>query len=281
MSILLRPMNADDIEQTYAMTQRLTWPHRREDWQQALALGEGVVALEQEKVIGCAIAWRWGEAYATIGLVIVDNQQQGRGIGKQLMLALLEKLGGYNVRLHATEMGKGLYEKLGFVTVGQIKQLQTRALAAAPPVALTAGLRLRRATPQDAPTLASLEQQAHGLWRPALIAALMEENTQLLQDEQGGIQGFASLRRFGRGWAIGPIIAQDIAAAQALVAALMQDLSGEFVRIDVDAALPLASWLQSLGLDEVDAPALMVRGTPWQSDPAGMQAFGLMTQAMA
>ena len=281
MSITLRPMHAGDIEQTFALTQRLKWPHRREEWQQALELGEGVVAQEQGQVIGSAIAWRWGDEYATIGLVIVDNQQQGRGIGKQLMLALLETLNGYNVRLHATEMGKGLYEKLGFVATGQIKQLQTRALAAAPPVALPTGVQLRRAAPQDAQTLACLDRQAHGMWRPALITALINENTQLLQDRQGNIQGFASLRRFGHGWAIGPIIARDLAGAQALIAALMQQLQGEFVRIDVDAALPLAAWLQSLGLDEVDAPTTMVRGTPWQPEPAGMQAFGLMTQAMA
>ena len=67
--------------------------------------------------------------------------------------------------------------------------------------------------------------------------------------------------------------------AQALVATLMQPLQGQFLRIDTDASLPLASWLNTLGLDQVDAPTTMVRGTPWT--PQGMQAFGLMTQAMA
>ncbi|WP_312837270.1 GNAT family N-acetyltransferase, partial [Pantoea sp.] len=157
MSMTLRPMQAGDIGQAFALTQKLKWPHRREDWQQALALGEGIVALEQDQVIGSAIAWRWGDDYATIGLVIVDDRQQGRGIGKQLMLTLLERLSGYNVRLHATEMGRGLYEKLGFVATGRIKQLQTRARAAPPPLALPAGLQLRRAAPQDAQRLTLLD----------------------------------------------------------------------------------------------------------------------------
>ncbi len=101
----------------------------------------------------------------------------------------------------------------------------------------------------------------------------------ILEDASQQIQGFASLRRFGHGWAIGPVIAADFAIAQALVASLMQSLQGEFLRIDTDAALPMAAWLTSLGIPQVDAPTTMVRGMPWT--PQGMQAFGLMTQAMA
>lgn len=282
MTLIFRAMNAHDIEHGYAMTQRLNWPHRREDWQQALQFGEGVAIEEQGKLLGSAILWRWGERAATIGLVIVDAQQQGRGLGKQLMLTLLEKVPDYNVRLHATEMGKGLYEKLGFVVTGQILQHQTPALARVPTVSLPAGLTLRRAQAQDAPTLTVLDQQAHGMLRTPLIAHLIgHEQTVLLEDAQGAVRGFASLRRFGRGWAIGPVIAEDFAVAQALVAALMQGLRGEFVRIDTDAALPLAGWLATLGLAQVDNPTTMVRGTPWTPAPDAMQAWGLMTQAMA
>lgn len=282
MTTIFRAMNAHDIEHGYAMTQQLKWPHRREDWLQALALGEGVVIEEQGKMLGCAMLWRWGERAATIGLVMVDSQQQGRGLGKQLMLTLLEKVPDYNVRLHATEMGKGLYEKLGFVTTGQILQHQTRSLEAAPTVSLPAGLQLRRAQAQDAHTLTALDQQAHGMLRPLLINHLITQHqTVLLEDAQGEVHGFASLRRFGHGWAIGPVIANDFAVAQALVASLMQGLRGEFVRIDTDAALPLAAWLATLGLAQVDNPTTMVRGTPWTPHAGGMQAFGLMTQAMA
>jgi len=60
----------------------------------------------------------------------------------------------------------------------------------------------------------------------------------------------------------------------------MQTLRGEFVRIDTDAALPLAPWLKTLGLEQVDAPTIMVRGTPWMPQPGAMLAYGLMTQAM-
>lgn len=282
MTTIFRALTAHDIERCHAMTQRLKWPHRREDWQQAIMLGEGVVIEEQGELLGSAMLWRWGERAATIGLVMVDSQQQGRGLGKQLMLTLLEKVPDYNVRLHATEMGKGLYEKLGFVVTGQILQYQTRSLDATPTVSLPAGLQLRRAQAQDAPALTALDQQAHGMLRSQLIVHLIHQHqTVLLEDVQGEIHGFASLRRFGHGWAIGPVIATTFAVAQALIASLMQGLRGEFVRIDTDAALPLASWLATLGLAQVDNPTTMVRGTPWTPTAGDMQAFGLMTQAMA
>lgn len=282
MSIRLRTMTLDDIEPAFAMTQHLKWPHRREDWLQALQLGEGVAAEENGAYLGSAIGWRWGEQRATIGLVIVNDRYQGRGIGKQLMLALLEKFPDYHVRLHATEMGKGLYQKLGFSVTGHIQQHQTRALTAAPVVKTPVGMTLRNATPADAGLLTERDYQAHGMWRPRLIAQLIADSqTLVLQDAQQRLQGFASLRRFGHGWAIGPVIALNLPVAQTLVAALMQGLEGEFIRIDTDGALPLAAWLDTLGLAQVDAPTTMVRGTPWSPQAGDMQAFGLMTQAMA
>lgn len=282
MSIIIRTMTAADLNACYSMTQHLKWPHRPEDWQQALALGEGIVAEDQGELVGSAIGWRWGEHYATLGLVIVSDAHQGRGIGKQLMLGLLEKYPGYNVRLHATEMGKGLYEKLGFRSYGHIQQHQTRALASVPPVMLPQGISIHPAGVEDAAQLTALDHQAHGLLRPALIDQLLSSATvQVARQEDGSVRGFAALRRFGHGWAIGPVIAADLASAQALVASLMQGLQGEFVRIDTDGSLTLGEWLNTLGLVQVDAPVLMVKGTPWTAQADGMQPFGLMTQAMA
>lgn len=280
MTFHIRTMTTDDIPQVYAMSQALNWPHRREDWAIGIQLGEGVVIEELGEVIGSAILWRWGDEAATIGLVIVANQHQGRGLGKQLMLALLEKAPGYNVRLHATEMGKGLYEKLGFVTCGKIMQYQTPSLNSVPTVQIPTGLTLSTATQDDQDRLVQMDQAAHGLYRPELIAHLIDDNqTVMLRDDAQQARGFASLRRFGRGWVIGPIIADSFPVAQALTAALMQGLKGEYLRMDTDAALPMAAWFESLGLSNVDSPVTMVRGDVWM--PQGMQAFGLMTQAMA
>lgn len=279
MTLVVRAMCAQDIADSYAMTQQLSWPHRYADVQQALELGEGVVADYQGKVVGTALLWRWGEESATIGLVMVDPLLRGRGVGRQLMQSLLARVPGYRVRLHATTMGRALYEKLGFVAQGEILQYQTAELTQIPHIPLPRGVTLRPAQRQDAAALTTLDYQANGFLRSRLINHLIvQHQTLLLEDARGAIQGFASLRRFGHGWVIGPIIAAELSAARQLIAALMQTLRGEFLRIDTDAALPLGNWLATLDLTLVDNPVMMVRGEPWQS--ADMCAFGLMTQAM-
>ncbi|MEN5015059.1 GNAT family N-acetyltransferase [Erwinia sp. Eh17-17] len=282
MTIEFVAMNENHLDAGYALTQQMKWPHRRADWQQALLLGEGLVAQENGEVIGTALHWRWGRDYATLGLVIVDGAQQGRGIGKQLMQQTLAKLEGSNVRLHATEAGKPLYEKLGFVATGHVEQHQCRELAAVTPVACGPHQQLRSAGVQDAALLTALDRQTLGQHRPLLIANLLDSAQRfLVLEENGTAAGFACLRRFGHGYAIGPVIARSLPNAKLLVSHLLSGVSGQFVRIDTDRSAGMGPWLTALGLVEVDAPVTMYKGTPWQPEAGGMQAFALMNQALA
>lgn len=282
MTLELKAMNETHLDAAFALTQRLKWPHRRADWQQALLLGDGLVAEENGVLVGTILFWRWGKEYATLGLVIVDDAQQGRGIGKQLMQAALAKLEGSNVRLHATAAGQPLYEKLGFVATGHVEQHQCRELAAVPAIPCGPQQRIRSAGVQDAAVLTALDRQAHGQHRPLLITHLLDSAERfVVLEENGTAAGFANLRRFGHGYAIGPVVARNLANARLLVSELLSGMSGQFVRIDTDRSAGLGLWLNELGLVEVDAPTTMVKGQPWQPESGGMQAFGLMSQAMA
>lgn len=281
MAMCLRPMNQGDIDSAFGLTQQMKWPHRREDWQQALALGEGVVAEAQGRMLGTALCWHWGEACSTLGLVMVDGAVQGKGIGKQLMLAVMEKLSGAAVRLHATDAGINLYQRLGFVTVGEMRQHQCRVVGDIDPVPLPPGSTIRPAGRADAPLLARLDTRANGMARSRLMAALLRSAEQTLILTQDGVPwGFACLRHFGHGYAIGPVIAGDADSAVALIGRLLSGLRGGFVRIDTDGALGLSPWLTLRGLEQVDAPAIMIKGTPWRPKAGDMQAFALMTQAL-
>lgn len=268
------------LQQAFALTQHLKWPHRLADWQQALQLGEGIAVEQDGELLGTTIFWRWGEDYASIGLVIVADQAQGKGIGKQLMQTALHKLEGRNARLHATEMGQPLYEKLGFVACGHIEQHQCRELAEVIPLLPEQGQLLRPACRDDLALMTTLDRQAHGQYRPQLIDTLFDSAERiLLLEEQGTVQGFACLRRFGHGYSVGPVICRDLPRAKVLISALLAGLQGQFVRLDTRSETGLGDWLNTLGLLEVDRPVAMIHGKPWQ--PQGMLAFGLMSQAMA
>lgn len=275
----LKTMNETHLAEACELTRRLNWPHRYTDWQQALWLGEGVVAEENGKLLGTTLFWRWGRDYASLGLVIVADEAQGKGTGKALVQAALTALEGSHVRLHATEAGKGLYEKLGFMATGQVSQHQCLQLPEFSSVLPVAGSILRPARPEDTAVLTALDTQAHGQVRPRLIAMLQKNAARMLVlEEQGSVSGFACLRRFGRGYVAGPVICRDLCQAKALVSELLNGLEGQFVRMDTHSTSGLGSWLNHLGLHEVDRPTAMIRGTPWQ--PEGVLAFGLMSQAM-
>jgi len=271
--VSLRAMTASDLAAAHALTSELRWPHRPADWEEAFRHGEGVIAERDGQVIGTALRWRWGPRHATIGLVVVLPACQGRRIGHRLMSAVLEGLHDQTVLLHATPEGRGLYERLGFVRSGELRQHQG--------IALDEGRRLRPAGHSDLAALKALDAAARGMPRDALIEDLIANaEATVVLDEQQEARGFAMLRRFGRGHAIGPVVAPDVEGAKALIAHLAGANAGRFTRIDIDFASGLAEWVESLGLLRVDAPTAMLRGPALASPPGGPTLFAIVTQAI-
>jgi predicted N-acetyltransferase YhbS len=277
--VTLRPMTESDLGAGHALTADLRWPYRPIDWEQAFRRGEGLVAERDGAVVGTALRWRWGPRHATIGFVVVSPACQGRRIGHRLMSALLEGLENHTVLLHATADGRGLYERLGFVRIGELRQHQGLALPS-PPIALEPGWRLRPASQNDLETLQSLDARSRGMPRGALIEELFAQaDATVVLSQDDTARGFAMLRRFGRGHAIGPVVAPDANGAQALIAHLSGQNAGRFTRIDIDFDSGLAEWLESLGLLRVDAPTAMLRG-PALVQAADTRLFAVLMQAL-
>jgi ribosomal protein S18 acetylase RimI-like enzyme len=278
--VALRAMTADDLAAAYALTDEQRWPHRPADWEQAFRHGEGVVAERDGQVVGTGLRWHWGPRHATVGLIVVAPACQGRRVGHRLMTALLEGLEHHTVLLHATPEGRGLYERLGFVRIGEVRQHQGIAKPT-PPVALDAGWRLRPATEAGLPALRVLDANARGMPRNALIDELFgDAEATVVLDHDDHPCGFAMLRRFGRGYAIGPVVAPDAEGAKALIAHLSGLNAGRFTRIDIDFDSGLTEWLETLGLLRVEAPTAMLRGAPLAIRKSGPRLFSLVTQAL-
>lgn len=278
--VMLRPMTTDDLPFAHAMSTELRWPHRLTDWAQVFAHADGIVAERDGEIVATALCWKWGERHATIGLVIVAPACRGQRLGHRLMSALLEKLQARTVLLHATEEGRGLYERLGFVRTGGLRQHQGMARMA-PLVALPVGWRLRPAGQSEAASLQALDAAARGMPRDALIADLLAgADACVVLDHDNVPRGFAMLRRFGRGHAIGPVVAPDAEGAKALIAHLAGMNAGHFTRIDIDADSGLGEWLESIGLPLVDAPTTMVRGAPLAPTAGAPALFAIVTQAI-
>src|SRR5215470_16390156 len=72
-SLTLRPMTSLDIATAAVFSREQAWPHREEDWALFLEAGEGIVAERAGRLLGTVMAWRYGEDFATVGMVIVAS----------------------------------------------------------------------------------------------------------------------------------------------------------------------------------------------------------------
>jgi len=272
----LRPMHAGDLSAMHGLALQMSWPHRLEDCAQLLALGDGIVAVDATGLtVGVGLRWSFGRDAGTIGLVLVAPERQGRGIGRALMEALIADSGSRALMLNATAEGLPLYEKLGFISTGLVRQHQGRR--SAPPPA--PDVPLRRAVPSDHVALCALDAAAFGADRSALIGSLLASGDAWLVDRAGQPAGFAILRAFGRGTIVGPVVASNEDEAIALVAAAAKAAPPGVWRIDIPASAEgLATWLTTAGLPAIDTVTVMLRGS-WPATWKGLQRYGLALQA--
>ena len=278
LQIEYRRMVEGDLPAAHALSQAVRWPHRLEDWQFVHRLGTGFVAECEAAIVGTALCWAYGSDHGSLGMVIVSPDAQGRGIGRELMTRVLQELGERSTLLYATLAGQPLYERLGFVEVGQLHQHQGTVFqlgTAVPP----AGERIRPVGVSDGPKLARLASRALGMPRATVLDALRKVADCVVLDSGGEPGGFAFCRRFGRGYAIGPVVAPDAERAKALIAHWIGVRAGSFVRIDVHESSGLSPWLTDMGLDRVDSAIAMVRGESAHVDEAVRQ-FAIINQAL-
>ncbi|MCU9953474.1 MULTISPECIES: GNAT family N-acetyltransferase [Burkholderia] len=277
-TLTYRPFAESDLPAAHRLSQAFNWPHRVDDWRFVLQLGSGFVAEDDTGVVGTALGWRFGESHASLGMVIVSPEHHGRGIGRELLARIVDGFGTRTVFLHATPAGEPLYAKFGFHAIGTIDQHQGTVFQP-PLISLPPGERLRPLGTNDGPRLAALASRAAGYPRDAVTDALLDVANGIALDRDGELLGFALFRRFGRGHAIGPVIAPDALRAQALISHWLALHEGMFVRLDVPGDSGLTDWLQGLGLPRVDTVVAMVRGDAPARDPA-LRAFAIVNQAL-
>jgi hypothetical protein len=237
-----------------------------------------VAAVRDGELVGTALHWLWGKQHATVGHVMVSPRMQGQRLGQHLMHAVMSGLEDRSVLLHATAEGRGVYERMGFAITGEVRQHQGTATPAQL-VALPGDCRLRPLGRNDAKALVALDTRAAGMLRDAMLRQLLAEGETVVLARDGEAVGFAIVRRFGRGHAIGPVVAPDLTSAQTLIGHWCSRYVGKFLRIDVDAASGLPEWLEAQGLPRVGSVTTMVRGAaPERGAASGYWA--LVTQAM-
>lgn len=270
-AIDLVPLEGTHLPDAVRLSQQAGWPHRPEDWALSLSVSTGIAAVEEGRVVGTAMVSSFG-AVAAVNMIIVDKAMRGRGVGRRVVEAAIERDKADELRLVATEEGLPLYEKLGFRAIGQIVQHQGLAKAGHPEQPVQAGAKA------DLAACALMDRQASGMARQTLLALIAEMGELLLTDG-----GFAMVRPFGRGHVLGPVVAETPAAARALMAEAATRFSGRFLRVDLNAGQGLQDHAAALGLPQVGGGIAMRRLAPGTAAfaPAGQYTtYALISQAL-
>lgn len=263
------------LDEAVVLSRGESWPHRPEDWAMVHQLSEGVVATDGNgRVTGTTFMTPFGDAYATINMVIVDKSMRGLGLGRKLMERAFELAGKRPLRLIATKEGLPLYEKLGFVATGTIRQHQGQVR----PVVRPEGVEDMQAGDVDA--IRALDREAYNADRSALLDALLARGQFAVVRKGDAIEAWAAIRPFGRGEVIGPVIAPDATTACALIAYFASSREGSFLRVDTGSETGIAPWLSELGLAHVGGGVTMRRPLIEDAGEPQHKIFALVSQAL-
>ncbi len=268
--IEVRQMTVDDVDFGLELCRLSNWNQTRDDWLHLLELEpEGMFVAECDgRLCGTASTTAYGRRAAWIGMVLVHPDFRRRGIGSALMtrcIHYLQQAGLESIKLDATDQGRPVYLKLGFLDERQINRYRRPAgpLSAAPPAAGRGSLELtvRQLAAEDWPSIAAIDAEAFGADRLPLLKLLARDGRALVAEQQGRLLAYGFSRRGHLADYLGPVVAVDAGSARPLVSALLQGMAQVDVFWDLmpdnAAALELAA---TLGFVEVRSLMRMYLG---------------------
>jgi GNAT superfamily N-acetyltransferase len=247
--LLIEPLRPDDIPDALRLSTQAGWNQTARDWARVLegSLDGAFAGRADGALVATSSVVEYGAQAAWIGMVLVDEASRGRGFGKRMLRAAVEHCArnvGEAFGLDATDLGRPLYLKMGFVDVAPIDRWAgvLREGTIAHPLAWLEGEVLRESAARD--------REACGTDRTALLRHLRsdEETAAWAVLEDGRPAAWAFLRRGRLSWHLGPVVAPSAGHFGTLLAAAAAELRGSPVIVDAFRTGENTGLLESAGL---------------------------------
>jgi GNAT superfamily N-acetyltransferase len=225
---------------------------------QAADPGGFLMAFVEDRPAASISVVRYGAGHGFLGLYIAAPAFRGRGIGWQLWQRGMAHLEGRVVGLDGVVAQQANYAKSGFAIAHRNIRFQGVPVHARPvqgkgDVAAMSGLLL--------PAVMAYDRAGFGAQRDSFITSWLAAHTARLLVRDQRIAGYGVIRPCTEGHKIGPLFADDEAAAETLFQALAATVPGSRITLDCPepnrAACALA---QRHGLQPVFETARMYRG---------------------
>lgn len=250
MTALLRVMREGDLSQALCLSSLVGWNQTERDWKMLYEVGGYgcFSAIVQDKLVGTVTTIRYQEKIAWIGMLLVDPDYRGQGIGRSLIRAAVDhcREAVDQVYLDATPQGRRLYDRLSFkehFTLHRLVFEKIETPVAKPGYCLPL-------TVNSLEDILEFDANVFGVARRNLLPHLWINYSHLAYTlyERGELVGFC-LGREGRQFThIGPVEAENESLAQTLLAAALASSRQAAVILDVPAYQhSWMLWLESMG----------------------------------
>jgi GNAT superfamily N-acetyltransferase len=260
----IRPLKLTDIPAALRLSTQAGWNQIDADWRRLIDLWpESCLAGWHEgRLVATATLATYGKDLGWVGMVLVDEACRGRGFGGAIFDAILTKGDELGVRclgLDATDMGRPVYLKRGFVDLVGINRWKRDS----GPVGDLCPLYRAMSRPSDRiGPLAEFDSSVSGLQRDGLFRHLAGEAGAvcLAIESVGRLIAVGFARRGRLSDALGPIVADGVEADSAMLLELTQRYSHRGLLIDALAGRRFDRTLQQLGFTVQRKLTRMLRG---------------------
>ncbi|MFE9310281.1 GNAT family N-acetyltransferase [Streptomyces sp. NPDC088353] len=264
----IRRLTLRDLTACADLSEDRGWPREEHKWSFLLTAGTGYGIDDPDGgLVAACVVSEYGPQgrpdLGAIGMVLVAERHARQGIGRRLMRHVVSTMGSTPLTLHATLLGRPLYEELGFKVTGRAEMVVGHFT----PDASRTPVATRAATAADLPGILRLDEEVFGIDRTPAITRLPAFADQLrVAEEHGRIIGYAAAWPNMDTHVVGPLIARDTETAKALIASLAARTDRR-LRTDIDVRHEeLLAWVTERGLAPVMRNDVMMYGV---AEPPG------------
>ncbi|HZM37357.1 MAG TPA: GNAT family N-acetyltransferase [Burkholderiales bacterium] len=246
------PLTDADIPAAEALVAEAGWNQNAADWRIFLELGRAFAVKDAGRLAATAATLPYPSGFGWISMVLVAGPFRRRGVATRLLRRCIEVLreSGMVPVLDATPAGREVYKPLGFRDGWAITRWRRTAVTSETKNRNEEhGVRPHLLEERHWPAVLALDAQAFGCDRAPLLERLRRRSSgfSCVVEEHGGLRGFL-LGREGRiATHLGPIVAEDEAAAAELAGFACARIAGQVIVDALDRHAPLARWLEDHG----------------------------------
>ncbi|MER5430984.1 GNAT family N-acetyltransferase [Streptomyces sp. NPDC002588] len=258
----IRRLTHRDLTACADLSEDRGWPREEHKWVLLLSAGKGYGIDDPDGgLVAACVVTSYGPYdrpdLGAIGMVLVAERHARQGIGRRLMRHVVSAMGTTPLTLHATPVGRPLYEELGFKATGRAEMV----CGPFTPDASTPVIGTRAATAEDLPRILRLDEEVFGSDRTHVITRLPAFADQLrVAEDSGRIVGYAAAWPNMTTHVVGPLIARDTETAKALLSSLAAHTDRP-LRTDIDVRHEeLLAWVKARGLESVFFNTVMTYG---------------------